>query len=93
MAINAPIQGTSADIIKIAMRRADDFIKENKLEEKIHLILQIHDELIYEIAEDLTGDLTPKIKEIMQNVLPPEKIYSVPIIVNSAIGQNWGQLK
>jgi DNA polymerase I len=92
MAINAPIQGTSADIIKIAMRRIDDFIKENKLEEKIYLILQIHDELIYEINENLAEEVTPKIKKIMQNVLLPEKISGVPIIANSASGQNWGEL-
>jgi DNA polymerase I len=93
MAINAPIQGTSADIIKIAMRQADDFIKANKLEEKVHLVLQIHDELIYEIVEDQVTEITPKIKEIMQNVLPPGKISEVPIIVNFVVGQNWSELK
>ena len=92
MAINAPTQGTSADVIKIAMRKIDDFIKENKLEEKIFLILQIHDELVYEIAENLVGDVAPKIKKIMQNIIPPEKISNVPIIANFAAGQNWEDL-
>ena len=93
MAINAPFQGTSADIIKIAMRRIDDFIKENNLGEKVNLILQIHDELVYEIKEDSVEEVTPKIKEIMQNIIPPEKISGVPIIVNSTIGKNWGEMK
>jgi len=93
MAINAPIQGTSADIIKIAMRQIDDFVKENKLAEKVYLILQIHDELIYEISADLVAEITPKIKNIMQNVLSPEKISGVPIIANFVVGQNWGELK
>jgi len=92
MAINAPIQGTSADIIKIAMKKVDNFIKENKLEEKIHLILQIHDELIYEIKDDLVEEMPLKIKNIMQNIIPFDKISGVPIIVNSAVGSNWGEM-
>ncbi len=93
MAINAPFQGTSADIIKVAMRRIDGFIKENGLEGKVCLVLQIHDELVYEIADNLVEEVTSKIKEIMQNIIPPEKISSVPIIVNSAVGNNWGDMK
>ena len=93
MAINAPIQGTSADIIKIAMKRIDDFIAENNLTEKVYLILQIHDELIYEIENSLVEEMTPKIKKIMQDVIPPEKIYGVPIIVDSSTGLNWGSLE
>ncbi|MFH0804503.1 MAG: DNA polymerase [Candidatus Zambryskibacteria bacterium] len=92
MAINAPIQGTSADIIKIAMKRVDDFLKENKLEEKVHLILQIHDELIYEITEDLVTEITPKIRKIMQDIISPDKISGIPIIVNSVFGKNWGEM-
>jgi DNA polymerase I len=93
MAINAPIQGTSADIVKIAMKKVDNFILENNLQEKIYLILQIHDELIYEIEENLVEEVAPKIKEIMQNIIPLEKISGVPIIVNSVAGPNWGELK
>lgn len=93
MAINAPIQGTSADIIKIAMRRIDDFLTKNNLDKKVYLILQIHDELIYEITEDLVEEVAPKIKEIMQDVVPPDKISGIPIIVNFETGQNWGELK
>jgi len=93
MAINAPIQGTSADVIKIAMRRVDDFIKENKLESKVYLILQIHDELIYEVADSLVKEIVPKIKNIIQDVIPPEKISGVPIVTNCAVGQNWGEMK
>lgn len=105
MAINAPIQGTSADIIKIAMKKVDDFLRCHlrksgskggtlgNLEKDIFLILQIHDELIYEIKEDLVTEITPKIKEIMQNILPPDKIFGVPIIVNVSVGDNWGNMK
>lgn len=93
MAINAPIQGTSADIIKIAMKKVDGYITQNKLEDKVHLILQIHDELIFEIASDSVSEVLPKIKEIIQNIIPLDKISGVPIIVNSAIGSNWGEMK
>ena len=92
MAINAPIQGTEADIIKIAMKNVDEFLEENKLEKRVHLILQIHDELVYEIAENLIQELTPKIKKIMQDIIPPGKISNVPIIVDSAVGYNWGEM-
>jgi len=92
MAINAPIQGTSADIIKIAMRRVDDFLRENNLDKKVYLILQIHDELIYEIADDCVKEVAAKIKEIMQDVIPPNKISNVPIIANFEIGKNWGDM-
>jgi len=93
MAINAPIQGTSADIIKIAMKKVDNFIIENKLEKKVYLILQIHDELIFEIADDLVEEITPKIKNIMQDVIPTDKISGVPIITNFAVGPNWGEMR
>ena len=105
MAINAPIQGTSADIIKIAMKKVDNFLRCHlrksgpkgdtlgNLEKDVFLILQIHDELIYEIKDDLVKEITPKIKKIMQNIIPLEKIYGVPIIVNFEVGPNWGSLE
>jgi len=93
MAINAPIQGTSADIIKIAMKKIDDYVIENKLEKKVYLILQIHDELIYEIADELLSEVSPKVTKIMQDVISPEKISEVPVITNFSSGQNWGELK
>jgi DNA polymerase-1 len=93
MAINAPIQGTEADVIKIAMRQVDYFLKENELEEKIHLILQIHDELIYEMKDEVIEKIAPRMKEIMQNVIPLQKTKGVPITVNYSSGQNWGEMK
>jgi DNA polymerase I len=93
MAINAPIQGTEADIVKIAMARVDNFIREKGLGEGVYLVLQIHDELVYEIAESLVDEVTPQIQAIMQNIIPLEKISGVPITVNFTIGNNWGELK
>ena len=93
MAINAPIQGTQADLIKIAMQHIDQFVSHNKLEEKIYLILQIHDELIYEIKEDIIEDVTPEIINIMESVLSSNEIKEVPIVANFSKGPNWAELK
>lgn len=93
MAINAPIQGTSADIIKIAMNRADQWITKEGLENQVYLILQIHDELIFEIDDKIVERVVPEIKMIMQDVLSLDQTLGVPIIVNSAVGQDWGHLK
>lgn len=93
MAINAPIQGTSADIIKIAMKKVDDFIKQNNYENKIYLILQIHDELIYEIEDSILKEVAPKIKEIMQNILTKEETLGVPIVTNYLVGKVWGKME
>ncbi len=92
MAINAPIQGTSADIIKIAMKRIDDFVVSNGFEEKIFLTIQIHDELIYEVSKDLVERVVPEIKKIMQEVIKPDQIFGVPILVNVSVGNNWGEM-
>jgi DNA polymerase I len=93
MAINAPIQGTQADIIKLAMIKIDEFIKKEKLENKVKLLLQIHDELIFEVDEDLVEEVAKKIKKIMENVLTKEQRGEVPILVDMSQGKSWGEMK
>lgn len=92
MAINAPLQGTSADIIKLAMVKVDEYLKENKLEDKVYLILNIHDELIYEISEDVKDKVVPDIKKIMEGVLDPKEIQGIPLLTSSKTGKNWGEV-
>ncbi len=92
MAINAPIQGTQADIIKIAMKKIDKFLIDNKLDEKVFLILQIHDELIYEIEDSLIDFVYPKIIDIMESVLSIKETSGVPIKANFLKGKSWGNL-
>ena len=87
MAINTPIQGTAADLIKLAMINVAKLL-ENKQNEA-RLLLQVHDELIFEIKEDKISDYTPKLKKIMESAAD----LSVPIIVEENIGDNWGELK
>ncbi len=96
MAINAPIQGTSADIIKLAMKMIDEKIQKENLSQKVFPILQIHDELIFEIEESLVKKVAPEIQNIMEHVLENSFIKykpEVPLDVNFAVGDNWGELK
>jgi DNA polymerase-1 len=96
MAINAPIQGTQADIIKMAMHKIDSFLKEklkDTQDESVRLVLQIHDELIYEIKTGLEKDLEKEIKEIMENILDREQSRDVPIITDVKMGKNWGEME
>ncbi|MDQ5953081.1 MAG: polymerase, partial [Patescibacteria group bacterium] len=96
MAINAPIQGTNADIVKVAMKMIDERIEKEGLSDKVFPILQIHDELVYEMEESVVEKIVPIIEDIMEHVLENSFIHykpEVPIEVNFAIGDNWGELK
>lgn len=97
MATNAPIQGTAtADIIKIGMKRADEALKEAGFEKETRLVLQIHDELVYEVKKDKIKDVIKIIEKAMQNAIPDEflkGIDKVPLSVSSCYGNNWGDLK
>ncbi len=93
MAVNAPIQGTQADIVKLSMIEIEEWLKKEKLQNKVHLLLQIHDELVFEAEDDSIDKIVPKIKQVMENILPEEKSLGVPVVVNFYIGQNWGEMK
>ena len=84
-AINTPIQGTAADMIKLAMIRVDSLLKENSYQTK--MLLQVHDELVFDLAVDEQDELIPKILTAMKTalVLP----HGVPIEVSSGVGENW----
>ncbi len=98
MAINAPLQGTQADIIKLAMVRVDGMLTKEKAQDDAYLLLQVHDELVYEIRESRVEALGAKIKEIMESVLPSEKTRlpaqagDVPIIATMKSGPDWGAM-
>ena len=84
-AINAPMQGTAADIIKQAMIDMQNWLDETELD--IKLLMQVHDELVFEIAEQDVEQAKAKIKQIMENA---EKL-SVPLIVELGQGINWDE--
>ncbi len=96
MAINAPLQGTAADCIKIAIRDADKALENERLLDKAHLILQVHDELVYEVEEAVVPQISVLVENVMKNVLPREFLKNkkaVPLEVHVAVGNNWGELK
>jgi DNA polymerase-1 len=93
MAVNAPVQGTNADIMKIAMRRADDWVRKEKRGKDIFLVLQIHDELVYEVRDDLVEKAALQIKKIMESVLSPKELPGVPLVVDVSVGKNWGEMR
>jgi len=95
MAGNAPLQGTAADIIKIALKLADTDLREAGIHAKTHLLLQIHDELIYEVEESVLGKAEAAIKKAMESVLSRsflKKKTDVPLPVNVAAGSRWGEI-
>ncbi len=92
-AINAPIQGTQADIIKLAMVRIDALLKKEGRAEDAYLLLQIHDELVYEVRTEHLKELAPKIKEIMESVVGEEERNHVPILTEAKVGENWADLQ
>lgn len=97
MAINAPIQGTAtADIIKIGMRKAEDDLKKAGILEDVRLLLQVHDELVYEIKEDKLKQAMKIIENAMRNAIPSEfleNLEPVPLEVSASYGKTWEDLK
>ncbi|WP_392481804.1 DNA polymerase I [Nostoc sp. C110] len=84
-AANAPIQGSNADIIKIAMVRLHEVLKNYQA----RLLLQVHDELVFEIPPDEWEELQPQIKSVMENAVQ----LSVPLLVEARVGENWMDTK
>lgn len=97
MAINAPIQGTAADIMKIAIKVSMEAISNNNLQEKAHLIMQIHDEIVFEVDEDGVEEIVKIVEGAMLNIIPKEFVKligeDVPLAVHSSIGVTFGDLK
>src|SRR5258706_10648564 len=84
-AINAPMQGTAADLIKLAMVAVQNFLDAEKL--KSLLIMQVHDELVLEVPESELSLVKEKIRELMQNVAK----LDVALVVDVGVGDNWDQ--
>lgn len=93
MAINAPIQGTGADIVKLAMSKVWEYCNREGLQKDVFPLIQVHDELVFEIKEEKVEKILPKIKEIMESVIDIKDTKGVPLVVSSASGNNWGELK
>lgn len=88
MAINTPLQGTAADIIKVAMVEVQKMI-DKEYGQDVKMLLQVHDELVFEAKKGLAENAAEKIKNIMEEVIE----LKVPIVVDASIGDNWGEMK
>jgi DNA polymerase-1 len=87
IALNNPIQGSAADIIKIAMLRAADAIEKKKL--RTRMILQVHDELVFEVPEGERAAVEPLVREAMEGAAK----LTVPLVVRLGFGPNWADAK
>lgn len=85
-AINAPMQGTAADIIKKAMLQVDEWITSLNNDD-IYMMMQVHDELVFEIKESVLDEATSKIVALMENAA----VLSVPLVVEAGTGKNWDE--
>jgi DNA polymerase-1 len=97
MATNAPIQGTAtADIIKIGMKKVEEELKKAGILDEVRMVLQVHDELVYEIKKDKLETASKIIKKGMIDVIPDQFLVGmvpVPLDVTVGFGKNWGELK
>jgi DNA polymerase-1 len=84
-AINAPLQGTNADIIKMAMHRIPQVLKDHNLEGR--MLLQVHDELIFEVPEPQVEETSKRVKSVMENIAH----LRVPLVVGIGVGNNWDE--
>jgi len=87
IAINTPVQGSSADLIKIAMLKVADYLEST--DKKTKMVLQVHDELIFEAPKNELEEITEELRRIMETALPMD----VPIKVDINVGQNWLEAK
>ncbi len=88
-AINAPIQGSAADIIRRAMTRMDDALSDANLSAR--MLLQVHDELIFELPEDEVEQTIALVKTVMENAAMPALDLSVPLQVDAQAADNWDE--
>ncbi len=93
MAINAPMQGTQSDIIKLAMVEADSMLEKNGWRDNAELVLQVHDELVYELDATIAEKAAQEIRKVMESVIDPKELSGVPILAEVALGGDWGNLQ
>jgi DNA polymerase-1 len=86
-AVNTPLQGTAADLIKLAMLKIDQLIRDRKL--KSQMTLQVHDELLFDVVPEEAEELQQLVREEMEHV----EEFSVPIVAEVGIGENWRDIK
>jgi DNA polymerase-1 len=89
MAINMPLQGTAADIMKLALNQVYNYLNNNKLINKIKPLLTVHDEILFEVKKDISKNKLLKLQKIMENIIKLE----IPLKVDLKTGKNWGLMQ
>ncbi len=84
-----PVQGTEGDLLRIAMNRIHDLIQKEYNDNDVRMLLQVHDELLFEIEDSLVKFVSPRIENIMENVAE----LNVPLTVDVKFGYNWGEME
>jgi len=92
MAINAPIQGTAADCMRIAMRHIYDYIQGLKTPDNVRMLLQVHDELVFEIKDSEVQKVVPELVHIMESALDGKESHGVPLVADVKVGENWNEM-
>tara|TARA_B100001971_G_C18255828_1_gene581998 strand:- start:712 stop:3585 length:2874 start_codon:yes stop_codon:yes gene_type:complete len=87
--INAPIQGAAADILKRAMIRVPSALAHHELIDKAHMLLTVHDELLFEVDMDAITQTTEVVTEVMVSAALPAVALDVPLVVDSGVGDTW----
>ena len=93
MAINAPVQGTAADVMRIAMVEIASYIDNLKKSDEVRMLLQVHDELVFEIKDAKLKEVIPELVAIMEGVLSKKESLGVPLKADVSVGENWYELK
>ena len=93
MAINAPIQGTEADVVKLAMIRIEEYLEKSGLSKDARILMQIHDEIVLEVKEDAVKKIAPEVKKIMESIISPKDIYGITLVAEAKAGENWGEME
>ncbi len=93
MAINAPIQGTEGDILRIAMVEVEEYLQAEKLVGDVKTLLQVHDELVFEVNDKKVDQVVPELCRIMQEAFGDKETKGVPIEVEAKVGDNWLEME
>lgn len=93
MAINAPVQGTAADVMRVAMNRVYKYLTTAGLASDARMLLQVHDELVFEIKDSHLEVIIPALAAEMEGAMEGKETYGVPLKVDVAVGPNWGELR
>ena len=89
MAMNMPLQGTAADMIKLAMIRVHELLKNKNNQDKVRMLLQVHDELLFEVKNGYENKIIPLVRRIMAEAIK----LKVPVEVDVKTGKNWGEME